>query len=299
MALSLHLNNHIRRTLWLTSLACLFCVSRRFKPEMWAKVAEEMQVPWRAAEAMHWQLGEVDMARRAGVVPFSLTPAAAEPPGVHRLSPSRGHGHSHSQGSLPRDLQGIPSPRYGRGHGPSSSTPLIPPPLSGGRPLAVRRDSIPPRPAYMGSDVADPGYGLSGPAIGLAPIQTSSFSQGRGGMLPSVAELTTGVSPYSTPAYSMGAPSASPIHSATASPGPYLPSLSSYPPPPTQHQQPPLPPPLSSQQEPFGGSSKRRGSPSEYPGSSSRESSRRRTFYPPPPQPQQHPDDSGSYPPSR
>lgn len=40
---------------------------------MWAKVAEEMGLPWRAAEAMHWQLGEADMARRAGVVPFSLS----------------------------------------------------------------------------------------------------------------------------------------------------------------------------------------------------------------------------------
>ena len=45
----------------------------RFKPEMWAKVAEEMAIPWRAAEAMHWQLGEQEMARRAGVTPFSLT----------------------------------------------------------------------------------------------------------------------------------------------------------------------------------------------------------------------------------
>lgn len=35
------------------------------------EVAEEMAVPWRAAEAMHWQLGEGDMARRAGTVPFS------------------------------------------------------------------------------------------------------------------------------------------------------------------------------------------------------------------------------------
>jgi hypothetical protein len=33
-------------------------------------VAEKMGVPWRAAEAMHWQLGQHDMARRAGVVPF-------------------------------------------------------------------------------------------------------------------------------------------------------------------------------------------------------------------------------------
>ena len=30
-----------------------------------------MGIPWRAAEAMHWQLGEDDMAKRAGAVPFS------------------------------------------------------------------------------------------------------------------------------------------------------------------------------------------------------------------------------------
>ena len=31
-----------------------------------------MAIPWRAAEAMHWQMGEHEMARRAGVTPFSL-----------------------------------------------------------------------------------------------------------------------------------------------------------------------------------------------------------------------------------
>ena len=45
------------------------------KPEMWAKVAEDLQVPWRAAEAMHWALGEAEMARRAGVTAFSMAPA--------------------------------------------------------------------------------------------------------------------------------------------------------------------------------------------------------------------------------
>jgi len=47
---------------------------------MWAKVAEEMAVPWRAAEAMHWQLGEAEMARRAGVVPFSLSSVPVDAP---------------------------------------------------------------------------------------------------------------------------------------------------------------------------------------------------------------------------
>jgi hypothetical protein len=40
---------------------------------MWSRIAEEMAIPWRAAEAMHWQMGEHEMARRAGVTPFSLT----------------------------------------------------------------------------------------------------------------------------------------------------------------------------------------------------------------------------------
>lgn len=43
---------------------------------MWAKVAEGLQVPWRAVEKMHWELGEAGMARRARVVPFSLMSGA-------------------------------------------------------------------------------------------------------------------------------------------------------------------------------------------------------------------------------
>lgn len=44
----------------------------RFKADMWSRIAEEMAIPWRAAEAMHWQMGEHEMARRAGVTPFTL-----------------------------------------------------------------------------------------------------------------------------------------------------------------------------------------------------------------------------------
>ncbi|KUI60673.1 Transcriptional activator Myb [Cytospora mali] len=103
----LHYQNYLeRRSEWdeerKNKLARLY---ERFKPEMWAKVAEEMQVPWRAAEAMHWQLGETDMARRAGVVPFSLSSVnVAQDANVNnninnRQSPTRGHVHSQSQGS--------------------------------------------------------------------------------------------------------------------------------------------------------------------------------------------------------
>lgn len=44
----------------------------RFKKDMWEKIAKEMQLPWRAAEAMHWQIGEVEMAHRANVAVFHL-----------------------------------------------------------------------------------------------------------------------------------------------------------------------------------------------------------------------------------
>lgn len=51
-------------------------LTSRFKAEMWSKIAEEMAIPWRTAEAMHWMIGEPDMAKRAGVTPFSLNPSS-------------------------------------------------------------------------------------------------------------------------------------------------------------------------------------------------------------------------------
>ncbi|CAJ2511562.1 Uu.00g071870.m01.CDS01 [Anthostomella pinea] len=280
----LHYQNYLERKLdWdedrKNKLARLY---ERFKPDMWAKIAEEMAIPWRAAEHMHWQLGEQDMARRAGVTPFSLSAQSYEgqPGGGARGGSARHHAHSFSQGSLPRGDLGHSHPRgsYGR-----SGT--LPP----GRSLASRRESLPPphhhhhlpphpehqqfqqyqtHPHPHAPDVfAYPHHG--GP---LAPIQTQMQPQGPppppppqqlppqqasrqgggGGMvLPGVAELSTGVSPYSTPAYSAGVPSASPAHSArTASPGPYGPSLG----------YPPLAEPGGSG---IGSSSKRRRSP-EY-----------------------------------
>jgi len=48
---------------------------------MWKPLAAELNVPWRAAEAVHWQLGQAEMARRAGVTPFSLSAAGGPRPG--------------------------------------------------------------------------------------------------------------------------------------------------------------------------------------------------------------------------
>ncbi|KAL2128260.1 hypothetical protein VTI74DRAFT_9448 [Chaetomium olivicolor] len=108
-------------------------------------------------------------------------------------------------------------------------------------------------------------------------------------MLPSVAELTTGVSAYSTPAYTLGGggggPSAggavtSPVQTTNtaaggsrtaspgAAPGPLLPALSPYP----TLLEPPGP-------AAGVGLGKRRASPPDV-GMGARETSRRRQFYP-------------------
>ena len=65
---------------------------------MWAKIAEEMAIPWRAAEAMHWQLEEQEMAQRAGVVPFSLSSTTPPDPSP-KASSRRG---STAANTLPR-----------------------------------------------------------------------------------------------------------------------------------------------------------------------------------------------------
>lgn len=88
---------------------------------MWEKISKEMALPWRAAEAMHWQIGEVEMAQRANVPVFHLagqsnttaTPGAmpdsrsSTSPGSVASGPaygpgySRAHSHTHNH-SLPQ-----------------------------------------------------------------------------------------------------------------------------------------------------------------------------------------------------
>lgn len=74
----LHYQNFLeRRPLWneeqKNKLARLYV---RYRKEMWDKVAEELHMPWRAAEDMHWTLGKYQMAERAAVTP--VTPFTAQ-----------------------------------------------------------------------------------------------------------------------------------------------------------------------------------------------------------------------------
>jgi hypothetical protein len=47
---------------------------------MWLLIAREMGIPWKLADAMHWRMGELEMAHRAGVAPFSKSGAATDAP---------------------------------------------------------------------------------------------------------------------------------------------------------------------------------------------------------------------------
>ncbi|KAJ8071314.1 hypothetical protein OCU04_001649 [Sclerotinia nivalis] len=212
----LHYQNYLeRRSEWdeerKNKLARLY---ERFKQEMWSKVAEEMAVPWRAAEAMHWQLGENDMARRAGVVPFSLSSVTLDAPSSgSRASPVRGHSYSQSTSSTMGS--GSTGSRYSR-PGTAQGNPN---PRGGTRTIAARRESTP-----RSVPPTSPSDGLALAAIGGG---MNMMGAGRGGQyLPSLVEMTTGVSPYSTPAYAMSTPAhSSGYSSGYPSPGPLLPAI--------------------------------------------------------------------------
>jgi len=198
---------------------------------MWSKVAEEMAVPWRAAEAMHWQLGEADMARRAGVVPFSLSSVTMDTPQPgHQTSPTRGHSHSQSHSSV-LSGSGSSGSRYNSRPNTAHSAHSVHGSVrgsSGGstRAIAVRRESTP-----RSVPPTSPSDGIALAQIGGGMAMGMGMGMGRGmqgmQMLPSVAEMTTGVSPYNTPAYAMSMPFGSGYSSPSAysTSGPLLPAI--------------------------------------------------------------------------
>lgn len=194
---------------------------------MWAKVAEELAVPWRAAEAMHWQLGEADMARRAGVIPFSLAAVNNE------AASSRSFAGRNQPPIQPQDASGLremrpPSPPgYGRIMAPMTSArtsrrghinpqqlppqqhtrPMLPPQhlhqvphpsphaVMPGPPAPLQQQPPPPPPGPAVTLAHSLGEYRHSPGPGLAPIQPHPPSH-NSGPLPGVAQLTTGMNPY-------------------------------------------------------------------------------------------------------
>ncbi|KAI9657009.1 MAG: hypothetical protein M1821_003175 [Bathelium mastoideum] len=101
----------------------------RFKKEMWEKVAKELCMPYRAAEAMHWQLGEHEMASRANVPIFQLSNISTSVPSIPQNSTSA------SAPIMPTNYTGYPS---SAGPSPLASPPSTMPALT---PSHSRRNS--------------------------------------------------------------------------------------------------------------------------------------------------------------
>lgn len=144
---------------------------------MWEKISKEMQLPWRAAEAMHWQIGEVEMAQRANVPVFHLAGQGGPPTDMHSSSTSPSsvtapvsafsYSHTHSH-ALPQLAQ-------------------LPPPVSPTKSRLRRNSSGPSSPSGLPSPRrrADSARSLhGGPLPGRA-------------LLPPLGEITGGPSPVS------------------------------------------------------------------------------------------------------
>ncbi|KAH6869811.1 hypothetical protein B0T10DRAFT_552368 [Thelonectria olida] len=126
-------------------------VYESLKAEMWAKIAAEMAI------AMHWQLGETDLARRAIGVLFSLASVNIDDNSNHQNPPSPSHAYSQYQGSFPLHLRATsPQAIYSR-----------PSPVAGDSSDIVSHyeESRPPLPQSIRSDPHEvyymPGYGLA------------------------------------------------------------------------------------------------------------------------------------------
>lgn len=76
------------------------------KLSMWAKIGEELKVPWHVAEDMHWILGPVMRAERAGVPLSSQAVDGFLPPQAHH---AEGHQHRDQEDDLTQK-----SPRHPR-----------------------------------------------------------------------------------------------------------------------------------------------------------------------------------------
>ncbi|KAF2718577.1 hypothetical protein K431DRAFT_230551 [Polychaeton citri CBS 116435] len=179
----------------------------RFKKDMWEKIAKEMALPWRAAEAMHWQIGEVEMAQRANVPVFHLAgqqgPGATQPgasstepharPGSNspqsaegsRIPPAVSYAqtHAHNLPPVAQSLRTPVSPEIQRLQRSGSQSPggLPPHPLPPGqRGRADSARSVPPRPTESPAQLPPVNQvtaSSSSPRYSLPPVITSDLGK--------------------------------------------------------------------------------------------------------------------------
>ncbi|MCJ1288103.1 hypothetical protein MMC26_007458 [Xylographa opegraphella] len=201
----LHYQNYLeRRCVWTDEkknrMARLY---DRLKPEMWTPLAIELGVPWRAAELLHWEMGEVEMARRAGVVPFSKASTAGS-----SSQPSPAMLPVGSSGTLYHTEDPRSGPGYlGSGTASSSQSPVVMLPTSvTGTPYSS--EDLRSGPAYSGEGVpgrssfdGEENLGRTARRHGtVSPVGAGGSGGGRAGnnflqgtVLPSLAEMEKGI----------------------------------------------------------------------------------------------------------
>ena len=139
------------------------------KQDIWTPLAKELQVPWRSAEAMHWALGEEDMARRAGSTLFTMAAAGS-------TNPANVSSSSSASGT---ERYGLPEPTTSGYSGYDDAERASEEGEIGG--TRHRRSRADTQQTTQGQQLAPVGQG---------------FEVGQGGygiVLPSLAELTGGV----------------------------------------------------------------------------------------------------------
>ncbi|CAL8579397.1 hypothetical protein XPA_005146 [Xanthoria parietina] len=151
------------------SLAVLY---DRRKQEMWTQIAEDLNIPWRAVEDMHWVIGQEDMVNLAG---------------GRMLHPDRSGGKQSPGGSrMPSVLPSSIGPPSLQAHYVSTPTSTFArhPPMLGPPPLATSNGMAQPR--FVPSS-EDTGFGFH---------RTHRRQSSVGGQLPSLAELERGIPAY-------------------------------------------------------------------------------------------------------
>lgn len=188
---------------------------RRFKLDMWEMVANELELPVRAVEAMHWQMGEEEMSRRAGASQFtSIQPNSNQGTsrGGHTQQPQR---RSLSSGTEPLypsiGNHHYPEHRYavhsaagsnatssatdGYGVGANTGPPL---PLARQTPSNQPSHHTPRRRNAWHEEQANVYVGEN---IPIPPLQLSPERPAQATVLPSFRELSTRADSLSTPSY--------------------------------------------------------------------------------------------------
>ncbi|KAL8652361.1 MAG: hypothetical protein Q9226_004301 [Calogaya cf. arnoldii] len=156
------------------TLAVLY---ERRKEEMWTQIGQDLNIPWRAVEDMHWVIGQEDMASLGG---------------GRLLHPESGGGKQ-SQGSS-RMTSVIPSP-IGP---PSLQAHFVSAPISSfsrhPSESGAMLGQAPPVATTNG--VAQPRYAPGGEDTGFGFHRTYRRQPSAGGLLPSLAELERGIPAY-------------------------------------------------------------------------------------------------------